>query len=162
MDIFILMRKNFGSRHFYYGYYWFNGVSWSIEENFEQWPQLIHQISQKNLKFLKLTKKRRHGPSATYSRTIRIDRKISQMTLDVSTTIWDHSLVVHGLSVSWPRTVQHMSHGLSVCAMCMWDHQGWDIKSHPSLYFKFGLIWMDIFKIFILVNGPNGHVLWKY
>jgi hypothetical protein len=29
-------------------------------------------------KFLKLTKKRRHGPSARYSETVRIDRKISQ------------------------------------------------------------------------------------
>jgi hypothetical protein len=72
-----LDEKDFGSRLFYYGYYWFNCVSWSIEDNLEKWPQLIHQISQK-LKFLKLIKKRRHRPSTGYSWTVRIDRKISQ------------------------------------------------------------------------------------
>jgi hypothetical protein len=107
----ILMRKNFGSRHFYYGYYWFNGVSWSIEENLEQWPQLIHQISQK--KFLKLTKKRRHGPSARYSETVRIDRKISQrlwMSRQQFRTVrcWsmDCPSVDHGLFGRVARTVR--------------------------------------------------------
>jgi hypothetical protein len=107
MNIFIVMRRFFGSRHFY-----FNGASWSIEDNLEQWPRFIHQISQK-LKFLKLTKKRRHGPSATYSRTVRIDRKISQslwMSGQEFRTVrrWsmNYSTVNHGLSDRVARTVR--------------------------------------------------------
>jgi hypothetical protein len=104
MDIFILMRKNFGSRHFYYGYYWFNGISWSIEDKLEQWPQLIHQINQK----IKVSQAIKEKEAQTIHQVFTDRPYRSQNlaeTLDVQTTISDRPLFVHGLSVSWPWTV---------------------------------------------------------
>jgi hypothetical protein len=103
--------KEFWFEAFLLWLYWFNGVSWSIEENLEQWPQLIHQISQK--KFLKLTNKRRHGLSASYSRTVCIDRKISQRLWMFEQQFWtvrcwsmDCPSIDHGLSGRVARTVR--------------------------------------------------------
>jgi hypothetical protein len=104
MDIFILMRKNFGSRHFYCGYIDSMVLVEVLRKILSNDPNWYTKLAKKKVSKANKEKETRTVRQLFTDRLYR-SQNLTE-TLDVWTTILDRPLLIHGLPVNWPRTVR--------------------------------------------------------